>query len=172
VPTKADHVRALSRVCRRFSGQLAVISQHAFDSLFDQPFDHMYGNKELSESPTTTAHGLWWRKKIIYAVRGRENVNGIIHEMGHVFAAPHHPDCACSACHEWDWLGWEIVLARQIGAMPMWSYHNADYGVGEGGLYSWGRLTPKRRRIVVADRIAHARKAGFLGVDNELRSKR
>lgn len=87
MPTKTDHLSALARICRRFGGRLAVISQRAYDALFEQRVDHMYGGEELSEAPFTNAHGLWWKKKIIYAVRGRENVNNIIHEMGHVFAS-------------------------------------------------------------------------------------
>ncbi len=193
MPTKIDHIKALSRVCRRFGGQLAVISQHAFDSLFDEPAhrhasprsatraeatrmrcaaDHTYG-EGLNKSPSTFGHGLLWRQKIIYTVHGRGNVNGIIHEMGHVFASPHHPGCACYECHEWNWLGWEIILARQIGVMPLWSYHNADYNVVDvGNIELWGRLTPTRRRVVVADRITHAQKAGFLGANNALKSLR
>jgi hypothetical protein len=169
VATKADHMHALARVCQQFGGRLSVVSQRAFDALFNQRADHAYGGEELSEAPFNAgAHGLWWRKKIVYAVRGRENVNNIIHEMGHVFAAPHHPDCSCEECHEWNWLGWEIALARQIAAVPTWSYHNASYAVGDGS--HWGNLSPKCRRVIVADRLAHAQKAGFLGAGNELRS--
>lgn len=170
--TKADHLSALARLCRRFGGRLAVISQRAYDTLFEQRVDHMYGGEELSEAPFANAHGLWWKKKIVYAVRGRENVNNIIHEMGHVFASPHHPDCSCRECHEWNWLGWEIVLARQIDAMPTWSYHNANYHTGEGGGGQWGKLSPEKRRTVVEKRLAHAKKAGFIGANGELRSLR
>jgi len=169
---KANHIRALARICRQFGGRLTILSQRAFDALFNQRVDHIYGNEELSEAPFTDAHGLWWRKKIIYAVRGRENVNNIIHEMGHVFASPHHPDCSCRECHEWNWLGWEIVLARLIDAMPTYSYHNARYALGEGGGSQWGKISSERRRAIVADRITYARQAGFIGTNGDLRSMR
>lgn len=168
--TKTDHLRALARICRRFSGRLSVLSQRAFDALFEQHVDHVYGGEELSAAPFADAHGLWWKKKIIYTVQGRENVNNIIHEMGHVFAAPHHPDCSCRTCHEWNWLGWEIALARQIDAVPTWSYHNASYAIGGGA--QWGKLTAEKRRAVVTGRLTHARKAGFIGSNGELRSAR
>jgi len=169
---KVDHIRALARICRQLGGRLAIISQRAFDTLFDSRIDHRCGGEELSEAPFADAHGLWWKKKIVYAVRGRENVNNIIHEMGHVFASPHHPDCGCDACHEWNWLGWEIVLARQIKAMPTYSYHNARYALGESGKYAWGKISPARRKKIVAGRIAYARKEGFIGPSGELRSLR
>ena len=169
--TRADHLRALSRVCRQLGGRLAVVSQPEFDDVFDPRVDHTCGGEERSEAPFTDAHGLWWRKKIIYAVRGRENVNGIIHEMGHVFASAHHPDCSCGKCHEWNWFGWEIALARQIDAVPTWSYHNAEYIIDDRG-HTWGKLSPEKRRRVVADRLARARSVGCVGTNGELRSVR
>lgn len=153
MPTKIEHIQALSRVCRHFGGQLAVIAQQEFDNLFNRPKsthiwkldpthnseklnvstgaqdlwrpEHTHSSEELSVSPSTYAHGLWWRRKIIYAVRGRESVNGIIHEMGHVFAAPHHPDCACNECHEIKlaWLGNRISTSDRRYAhvvVPQW----------------------------------------------------
>lgn len=157
--TKIDHLRALSRVCRQFGGRLVILSQAAFDRQFDG------SNADLSSSPFTEAHGIWWRRKIVYAVRGREEVGSIIHEMGHVFAADHHPDHDCAECREWNWFGWEIAVARQIGAGRQFSRSNATYKTGEDGGSAWGKITPEQRRAVVSDRLAHAKKIGVVTTD-------
>jgi len=171
--TKIDHLQALGYVCRDFGGRLTIVPQREFDQLFGRSgTDATRGDEELSESPFTEAHGLWWSRKIIYAVEGREEIGSIIHEMGHVFAAPHHPHHECSECHEWNWLGWEIVVARRVGAARTWSRHNAHYQTGEGGGGRWSTLTAKQRGVVVADRLAHAQKIGVVGTDGAPRSIR
>jgi hypothetical protein len=166
---KPDQLRALARFCRRHGGQLAIVSQCEFDDLFDVPKDKRVDG-ELHESPFTSAHGLHWRRKIVYTVREREEVGSIIHEMGHVFADVHHPED--ERCREWNWLGWEIALARQVDAMRTWSRQNANYETGESGWRPWRALTTKRRRIIVADRIAHAKKIGVVDANGVPRSIR
>ena len=173
--TKADHLAALAQICRDFGGRLAIVSQRDFDYLFYHDHssqDWRWEDEELSDAPFTSAHGLWWRRKIVYAVHGREEVGAIIHEMGHVFAAPHHPYHECSACHEWNWFGWEIAIARKIDAARSWSRHNANYQTGEGGGGKWGRLAPKSRRKIVASRLMAARKIGVIDSEGEPRSVR
>lgn len=169
---KADHLRALARVCRRWGGRLAIVSQDWFYDLFDGPrHEELRAHEGLSEVPFGEgAHGLHWRNKIVYAVRGRERVGVIIHEMGHVFAAQHHPECFCGKCHEWHWLGWEIALARQIGAMQAWSRHNANYSTGSGD--HWAALSVEKRRSVVAKRLRRAKKIGVVDADGTPRSVR
>lgn len=160
--TRADHLQALAYLCRDFGGRLAVVSQREFDRLFDDgdseatPWDE----DELSAAPFTSAHGLWWKRKIVYAVEGREEVGSILHEMGHVFACAHHPHHP--QCREWSWFGWELAIARRIGAARTWSRHNATYLVSEGGNDSWQSRTPRQKRLIVGERLAHARWLGLL----------
>jgi hypothetical protein len=169
--TKVDHLRALARVCRRWGGRLAIISEDKFYDLFDNPHRaDQCSHEELSEAPFGHGHGLHWREKTVYALRGHERVGVIIHEMGHVFAAQHHPECFCGACHEWDWLGWEIALARQIDAWQAWSRHNANYGTDKGDY--WWELSTKKRKTVVAESLKRARKIGVLDADDNPRSVR
>ncbi len=155
-------LRALSHVCSAFGGSLAIVSLREFERLFNEEDsdETPWGPEDLSVSPFTLGHGLWWRKKIVYAVRGHEEVGSIIHEMGHVFAEEHHPDH--HQCCEWNWFGWEVSLARQIGAFRTWSRQNSNYLTSEGGASEWGMLTAKRRRALIADRLVHARKIGVL----------
>jgi hypothetical protein len=164
--TKRDHLRALSRVCREFGGALAILSQRAYDDLFDAK---KRADGGLHESPFTSAHGLHWRRKVVYAVCGREEVGSIIHEMGHVFADARHPEH--QECREWSWFGWEIALARQIGAGRTWSRQNGRYVTTDEGR-EWGVLSSRQRRAVVADRLVHARKIGVLATTGAPRSIR
>jgi hypothetical protein len=168
VTTKLDHLRALAQCCRQLGGRLAIVSQRAYDKLFHNHAATIDG--ELHESPFTSAHGLHWSRKIIYTVHGREEIGSIIHEMGHVFADPHHPEH--SECIEWSWFGWEIALARQIGAGRTWSRQNDNYATGEDGNDDWGKLCAASRRAIVIDRLAHARTIGILSTDGTPRSVR
>jgi hypothetical protein len=167
VTTKAEHLRMLARVCQQWGGRLVILSEDRFYDLFDAD---QGSHEELSEAPFGYGHGLHWRKKIVYALRGHERVGVIIHEMGHVFAAQHHPECFCRACHEWNWFGWEIALARQIGAVRAWSRHNANYSTGNGN--HWAGLSPVERRAVVAKRLRRARKIGVVDAGGTPRSVR
>lgn len=167
--TKREHLRALARICHQFGGQLAIISQRAYDDLFDHRLARECG---YLASPFTDAHGVHWGKKTVYSVRGREEVGSIIHEMGHVFADEHDPEHR--KCSEWAWFGWEIALARHIGAARTWSRQNGNYNVGGefGESGDWSLLSAAQRRAVVADRLAHAHKIGVLDVDGAPRSIR
>jgi hypothetical protein len=164
--TKIDHLRSLSRLCRRFGGRLAIISQERFNRLFEGVPRHIGGR---CESPFTSAHGIHWRRKIIYSVQGREEVGSIIHEMGHVFADANHPDSG--KCHEFDFFGWEITVARLTGASRVWSQQSSNYIIDEAGS-EWGPLTPPGRRTVVAERIAIAKKIGTVTLCGSPRSVR
>lgn len=165
---KTDHLRALTHLCRQFGGRLCLVTQHEFDTLFEGTTQDNHG---LLEAPFADAHGLHWQEKTVYAVSGRERIGALIHEMGHVFASPHHPYHACPKCHEWDWLGWEIAVARQIRAMPTWSRDNANYVTDPGGI-QWDTLSSPQRRSVVSKRLAVARERGLVGADGEPRSLR
>jgi hypothetical protein len=164
MPNKHTHLRSLAALCRSFGGKLAVVSQDAFDELCKG----RYTTSGFSESPFTSAHGLHWRKRIVYTVRGREEIGSIIHEMGHAFADLKPPDDAC----EWSWFGWEIAVARKIGAGRVWSKQNATYQTDETGSNEWGRLTASERRAVVIDRLAHAKKLNVVDLDGTPKSLR
>jgi hypothetical protein len=166
---KHEQLRALARFCRAHGGRLAIISQRSFDDLFEVPS----GNRRdgaLHVAPFTDAHGIHWKKKIVYAVQGREKVGAIIHEMGHVFADAHHP--MDTKCREWSWLGWEIALARKIDAMRTWSRQNSNYATGDDGGADWGSISSKRRRAIVIDRLREAKEIGVVSADDIPRSVR
>jgi hypothetical protein len=165
---KIDHLRSLTQLCRHFNGRLAVIEQPHFDRLFEDAKSSDWDG--VCESPFTCAHGIHWQRKIVYAVQGREEIGSIIHEMGHVFADPHHPES--DKCREWSWFGWEIAVARLIGAGRVWSRQNSNYATDEKGGNEWGALSAKKRRAVVIERLVHAKKIGVVDSDGTPRSIR
>ncbi|HSX23236.1 MAG TPA: hypothetical protein VLE97_10735 [Gaiellaceae bacterium] len=180
--TKADHVAALARICEQLGGRLAIVPQREISTMFNRDWPDYDGplgleadagfdlehHEGFSSPDDCDSHGLEWRKQIVYAVRGRESVGRIIHEMGHVFASHYPPDS--SRCREWSWFGWEMAIARQIGAWQTWSRHNEDYGVGRDD--DWGSLSARRRQALIAERTSHAKKIGILGEAGEPRSIR
>lgn len=165
---KQEHLEACARLCRQFGGRLAIVSQHSFDDLFvTARRSHLDG--ELHEAPFTAAHGLHWNRKIVYAVQGHEKVGAILHEMGHVFATSYHPDHP--QCREFDFFGWELTLARQIGAARAWSQHNQNYCVTDCGA-EWGTRTSRQKQRIIADRLSCAHKIGILDNSGVPRSVR
>lgn len=174
------HLQALAHICSSFGGQLALVSEAEFIQLFHKERSRRQGGykdpkpenvPELSEAPFTSGHGIWWSRKIIYAVHGLAGVGPIIHEMGHVFAAVHPPNHECEACVEWNWFGWEGAVARKIGAFRTWSRQNTDYVIEENG-DSWGKLLPARRRTIVLNCLKIAQKLGTLDENGNPRNVR
>ena len=169
--TKHDQLRSLAILCRSLGGGLAIVSQDQYDHLFYDPHcDHDRDPEGVTESPFTSAHGIHWKRKIIYAVEGREEIGSIIHEMGHVFADRHHP--YSNKCSEFEWFGWEVAVARQIGPYRVWSRQNGDYATDERGGAEWSSLSTPERRALVLARLGHAQKIGVLGPDGAPRSLR
>jgi hypothetical protein len=93
-------------------------------------------------------------KEVIFA--GQVGESPIIHEMGHVFATDQEPRYGT----EWDFFGWEFILARFIGLpVKTWLQGNANYAVtDEGSILS--SLKDKEICRMLHERVRFARKAG------------
>jgi hypothetical protein len=164
--TKCGKLKALSKICRSFGGELVTLSEEQYQKLFSE-----YRPTRWSfASPFTDWHGIDRRKKIVYTTQGHEEIRSIIHEMGHVFADRYAPDTR--RCKEFRWFGWEVALARTIGAVREWSAANAHYFVGDDWGGDWGYLSAKEKRAVVTNRVAHAKKIGLVTKDGRPRSVR
>lgn len=157
--TAREQLEALARICRRLGGKLVIVSQQDFRSLLDDiDVPWTVGSKRK--------YGIDWERKIVYVERDTKHIGFIIHEAGHVFADRHPPDDA--KCDEWEWLGWEIAVARRIGAWRAWSRQNGNYHMGDGidgGIgkdKDWYALSAKARRAIIEDRLAHAKKIGVI----------
>lgn len=139
----------LSRLCRRWAGELLLVTGAEFSDL--------NGRLDSSVHPLDH-HAIAKRERLVFVESAFANPGTIIHEMGHVFLDDTELD-------ERDWLGWEIALARRARCVRIWSAQNAGYQVGDFEDLPWpvwSDLTRDEKRRLVADRIAHARKIGIL----------
>jgi hypothetical protein len=116
----------------------------------------------FSEAPFEIGLGINWRQRqvIFEAPVARLPVAAIIHEMGHCFASLKQPD----SVEEWDFLGWEIAMARAVGLpMAAWQQGNRDYSVTLDGCYrEVGHLTPAELAGVAWERLEAARQSGLV----------
>lgn len=148
-------VERLQRITSRWGGKLIVVSWGAFCELMNDR-----GLIELA--PAATGLGLNWKDKLIFVAREHVNPGAIIHEMGHVFADREWP-----SNNEFDWLGWEICLARKAGCYRAWDKQNAGHGVFDVGITGiedneWGYLTRPERQRITRDRIAYGIKTKII----------
>lgn len=149
----------LARLCRRWGGEIVFMPKADFHALHFK----LSADDGLTIGPDGN-HAVDRPNRRILAVEHQHNVGTLIHEMGHAFlaeAAPSNPG-------EFDWLGWEIVLARRAGCYRVWSKQNAGYAMNlEEGEREWGELTAEQLRRVIADRIDYARKIGIVSQRGE-----
>ena len=87
---------------------------------------------------------------------------GLIHELGHVFAEPYGPNDSRS--NEFEFLGWEIVLARQVGLSDLeFCRGNKDYGIDDDGTELREFLAkPRELAKFLAETVEKAKKAGLI----------
>lgn len=159
----------LWRICKAWRGELKFVNHERYEELFASELSTPSGmdsQRALGylDSPSARWHGLVWERKHIYVVPEHANPGTIIHEMGHVFADyganPEDSD-------EWEWLGWEICMARWARCFKVWSEQNSTYGLGdEYDSEDWGYISAKVRKSVIADRIAHGKAKGIIDKNN------
>lgn len=140
----------LSRLCRRWGGELLLLST--------REFRHMSRVSGRSTHPAG-AHAIDRGARLVIVNQRHANPGTIIHEMGHVFleeADPFYSD-------EPEWLGWEITLARQARCFQTWSKQNAGYRLEfEGDSYLWEEMRPCKQRGLIMERIEHAKGLGIV----------
>lgn len=150
--------RAISRLwelCKAWGGELKFVTEEQHEQLFEA--DHALA-RGWHDSPFIDYHGVNFEEKRVYVVPKRACVGAIIHEMGHVFATEQEPGPA----DEYPWLGWEICLARLVGAYRPWSEQNAHYGISDHGIADWGTATPAQRKMLIRDRVKHGQRIGII----------
>lgn len=114
--------------------------------------------------------GVDWDNKKIYFLNYNEigPVN-LIHEMGHIFASLIEP----TSSTEWDFFGWEYLLALQIGLSESdFFYYNSDYQVfyhdvgrlnrNEKDTIAISTLNNRERKILIDNAIIRATTCGVI----------
>lgn len=137
----------LKRLARKWGGDVVELSRSDYDKL----------QSGFYEAPFTSYRlGVHHRSKTVYWSEKVE-VGEVIHEMGHVFASKRPPDLT----EEWDFFGWEYILAKKVGALKEWTGSTSDYQVSEDG-ETFGGLTEAGRVVLLTERVSRAKALGLL----------
>lgn len=141
-----EKFKYLQRLARRWGGSLNLVTRETYVNL---PYT-------VGASPVEDKHAVDWDHRAVYVVKGHIRLPNIIHEMGHVFASPHHP--GSSKCTEIPWLGWEFLLAKRLNILREWYEDYRNYGLG----YLWhshdlGDLTCDERKLVLKKAVRLSR---------------
>lgn len=114
-------------------------------------------------APASTHLAADWHTRTLYLNEGGQRlineVAGLIHEAGHVFACLVPPN----ESEDWPFFGWEYALARELRCVEPWKDFQADYALGDGT--DFGAAWPEVRRATLEERLAFA-KAVDLVVDD------
>lgn len=141
-----QNCRKLSRIARRWGGEIIRLTQEQYYYLGRQT--------GISEAPFAVELAVNYSEKTIYCVT--PTWYELVHEMGHVFACRQPP----RQSSDFDFLGWEWVLARQLKGVRKWIAGNADYGVNPEE--DMGDLTPTQVTKLLQERLEDAIQQGIV----------
>lgn len=151
----------LRRLVSTWNGSILTMSMDAFEAL---AWRRGYSWATFSNAGL----GVHFRRRLVLVALplGMHKLPEVIHETGHVFASRVGPDDS----NEYDFLGWEMAVARAIGlSLMQWRDGNRDYilwtrsGLAGEGLETppWpseiGACTDADLRRLYADRLAWAK---------------
>jgi hypothetical protein len=118
-----------------------------------------------------------WHEKTVIVAQDltADNISGLIHELGHVFASNKTPNGA----KEFDFFGWEYVVAGKLGLLFQWSHGTRDYAIADvdvvgnaAGNSEWGALDAVRQDRLIRERLDHAIKTKLITKQLQPRSIR
>jgi hypothetical protein len=158
----------LSHVCRRWGGQLQILTKQQFDQQFrtDTSTSRIYRSRRYGVSvapfvPDGVRLGCIYSQKIVALVPHRSlHCCYVLHEMAHVLACRQPPD----ESDEFDFLGWEWVMAKRFGvSCRQWRFLNRDYGLGaEYGCQTLGKVPLPTFKKVMKKMMARGARVGNL----------
>lgn len=148
------YVKRLAAKCASWGGELRVMPPSLWRGLIREAQNTVGG---LEVAPFDSLHGVDWGAKVVYAVDKYVDIGAVIHEMGHVFASMAPPNTST----EFDFFGWEVALARELGCYRQWSTGSASYSVTGAG-DPWASQAPQEKRQIIRERHDHARLLGLL----------
>ncbi len=108
--------------------------------------------------PAPFAHSLgisWTQKKVVY-VGSSTKIGDLIHETAHTFACRRTPPRS----KEFDFFGWEGLLAKKLDVDLEWRHSHRDYVVG--AYVDFGSLTATKQDQIVDQRIRFAKNLGLI----------
>jgi hypothetical protein len=139
-----ENCKKLERLIQRWGGQLIRLTGEQFYYIERTP--------GVSAAPFIADYAVHYEKRQIFCVTPIWYY--LIHEMGHVFASP------SMKASEYDFLGWEFLLARQLKGVDAWLRSNADYGVSPDA--DLGGLSKSEVAELLADRVEDGKRQGII----------
>ncbi len=122
--------------------------------------DPVWECSSVDGAPFSGKLGLDHAAKKIYVIEDAE-LGGIIHEMGHVFACntpPYKSD-------EYDFFGWEFMVAVKLDLVAEWLQNTSDYAVGGDSIMDiddFGAMDIDSQSDLIEERVQHARELGLI----------
>ncbi len=153
----------LQLLVKQWGGKLIYTEDNdVFDALCvdGAPFDHNLG--------------VDYDRKVIVAEKGF-NLGGVIHEIAHVFAVNAETSRAALDSDEFDFFGWEFMLARKVDLVPEWVESNYNYSLPNDpfeyngkdfGGEDFGQLELEEQSDLIEERVDYARQIGIV-MDDE-----
>lgn len=149
IPSKKQKL-ALWRIIQWAVGQGCIIEFH--------PSDMLPVNKH---SPFSSFCGIDWKAKKLY-LTDEADPGDLIHELAHLLAT----DKPLKKQEEFDFFGWEYILAKQLGVYDWWLGTIQNYYVTPER--EFGELSQKEQRQVLRERKEYALKMGMINKDNKV----
>lgn len=151
----------LASLALSWGGEIRKVTREEFERMADRQ------EPEFSSAPFTSYDlGISRSEKlIVYTSDDDVEWGDVIHEMGHTFADlrdllfDHGVGPMVS---EWDFFGWEFVLAKHIGGdMDEWAKSMSEYAVTDLGI-EFGTLDAEGQKEVIRERILFAVSGGLI----------
>lgn len=139
----------LRTLCEEWGGRLVELTEEAYRQ-----------EQHVQEAPFSAGDlGIRWAaKEVVFTRRLPLEPVEVIHEMGHIFAAKAVPD----EIKEFDFLGWEYMLALQVGISQQdWVHDNQHYAVTDDG-DELGYMSEGEVSALLDERIRAATVAGLI----------
>lgn len=158
--TPMDPIKKLTKLARTLGGRITSLPKERFEEIKKSQQGLPYSKRTFFEAPFPggTYVGVSWRRKEVLYAEGLCAWPHLIHELAHALVCHDNPD---QAGDEFDFFGWEVVVARLVGPMAEWEYANRHYNVTNDGddLASYSRA---QKDALYEERIARAEKLGLL----------
>lgn len=135
----------LQRLAEGWGG--AVVEVHFDDPVWDS----------VDVAPFSAWLGVDHGHKTVYLTQDAEP-GEVIHEMGHVFASDRTPNFS----EEYDFFGWEFVVAQKAGLVEEWIQSAGNYSVGGTQFAEFSELSIDEQSDLLEERVGHARLLGLI----------
>ncbi len=117
----------------------------------------------IAAAPFSSWLGVDHKRKVIYYTKEAQP-GEVIHEAGHVFASSRTPNFS----EEYDFFGWEFVVAVKVGLVDEWLETTGNYTIGGTDFVEFEDMTIDEQSDLLEERVQHARSLGLIQGDEPM----